>query len=102
MYTYDATMFKETFESEFTYLNGFLRNVGRFAEQPAMRCPLTGRRWTYRDLNGDANQLAHALAADGVGKNDVIMYMLFNSAEFVFCYLASQKIGAISDRKSVV
>ena len=96
MYTYDATMFKETFESEFTYLNGFLRNVGRFAEQPAMRCPLTGRRWTYRDLNGDANQLAHALAADGVGKNDVIMYMLFNSAEFVFCYLASQKIGAIS------
>lgn len=95
-YTYDITMFKEAFESGFTYLNGFLRNVSRFAERPALCCPLTGRRWTYRTLNAAANRLAHALAGDGVGKNDVVMHMLPNSPEFVFCYLASHKLGAIN------
>ena len=28
-YTYDITMFKDTFEHEFTWLNGFMRNVRR-------------------------------------------------------------------------
>ncbi len=95
-FTYDATMFRNVFEHEFTYINGFMRNVSRFAERPAMLCPLTGRRWTYRALNADVNRFAHALQADGIGKNDVVMYMLLNSAEFVFCYLASQKIGAVN------
>lgn len=95
-YTYDTTMFQDVFEHEFTYLNGFLRNVTRFADRPAVFCPLTGRRWTYRALNADANRLAHALQADGVGRGDVVMHMLLNSAEFVFCYLASQKVGAVN------
>ena len=34
-YTYDVTMFRDTFESRFTYLNGFLRNVSRFGDRPA-------------------------------------------------------------------
>ena len=34
--------------------------------------------------------------ADGVGKNDVVMFALLNSPEFVFCYLAAHKIGAIA------
>ena len=89
-------MFRDTFEHEFTWLNGFLRNVGRFAERPALHCPASGRRWTYRALNADANRLAHALTADGVGGNSVIMYMLLNSPEFAFCYLAGHKTGAVS------
>ena len=28
--TYDASTFKDLFENDFTYLNGFLRNVDRF------------------------------------------------------------------------
>ena len=95
-FTYDVAMFRDTFEHEFTWLNGFLRNVGRFAERPALHCPAGGRRWTYRALNADANRLAHALTADGVGGNSVIMYMLLNSPEFAFCYLAGHKTGAIS------
>ena len=35
-YTYDVTMFRETFESDFTYINGFLRNVHRFADKRAL------------------------------------------------------------------
>ena len=95
-YTYDVTMFRETFESRFTYLNGFLRNVSRFADRPAVFDPHSDRRWTYRELNCEVNRLAHALRADGVGKNDVIMFALLNSPEFVFFYLAAHKIGAIA------
>lgn len=32
--TYDSQMFRETFESEFTWLNGFMRNVRRFSDKP--------------------------------------------------------------------
>lgn len=31
--TYDSQMFRETFESEFTWLNGFMRNVRRFSDK---------------------------------------------------------------------
>jgi long-chain acyl-CoA synthetase len=95
-YTYDVTMFKETFEYEFTYMKGFLRNVHRFANRPALTDPLRDRTWTYNELNREVNKLAHALLEDGIGKNNVVMYQLLNSAEFVFCYLAPQKIGAIN------
>ena len=95
-YTYDITMFKTTFEQEFTFLNGFMRNVRRFADRPALTCPTRDQRWTYEALNRDVNRLAHALLADGVGKNAVVMQQLLNCAEFVFCYLAPQKIGAIN------
>ena len=93
-YTYDVTMFRDTFESRFTYLNGFLRNVSRFGDRPAVFDPHSNRRWTYRELNCEVNRLAHALRADGVGKNDVVMFALLNSPEFVFFYLAAHKIGA--------
>ena len=94
--TYDVTMFKNTFESEFTFINGFMRNTHRFANRPALTCPLRDKTWTYAELNKEANKLANALAADGVKKNDVVMYQLYNCAEFVFCYLAPQKLGAIT------
>ncbi|MDO5141518.1 MAG: AMP-binding protein [Eubacteriales bacterium] len=95
-YTYDVSMFRDTFETRFTYLNGFLRNVSRFGARPALHDPLFGRRWTYVQLNAAADRLAHALRADGVGRNDVVMFALRNSPEFVFCYLAAHKIGAIA------
>ena len=95
-YTYNIEMFKETFEHEFTYIKGFMRNVHRYAKRPALTCPLRKRTWTYAELNQDVNQLANALLEDGVAKNDVVMYQLLNSVEFVHCYLAPQKIGAIN------
>ena len=38
-YTYDISMFRDTFETRFTYLNGFLRNVSRFGSRPALYDP---------------------------------------------------------------
>lgn len=94
-HTYDMRMFKETFEYEFTYLNGFLRNVRRFAARPALTCPVRDVTWSYAELNGMCNRLANALLAAGVGKNDVVVYQLNNCTEFIFLYLATKKIGAI-------
>ena len=95
-YSYDVSMFRETFETQYTYLNGFLRNVHRFGNRPALHDPKSGCRWTYKELNAAANRLAHALRAHGVGKNDVVMFALLNSPEFIFFYLAAHKIGAIA------
>ena len=95
-FTYDVTMFKHTFEQEYTYINGFLRNVHRYANRPALTDPFRKKSWTYADLNKDVNKLAHALLADDVQKNEVVMYQLMNSAEFIFCYLAPQKIRAVN------
>ncbi len=95
-FTYDTTMFRDTFENEFTYLNGFLRNTHRYADKTAMTCPLRDKVWTYQELDKACNALAHALKDDGIGKADVVMYQLYNCAEWVFIYLAMQKIGAIN------
>ncbi|MFQ8601744.1 MAG: class I adenylate-forming enzyme family protein [Anaerovoracaceae bacterium] len=95
MRTYDDTMFKDTFEHQYTWLNGFMRNVRRYGDKGALIDPATDRRWNYKQLNADANKLAHALRNDGVGKNDVVMSVLSNCPEFCFAYIGSRKIGAI-------
>ncbi|MCH5298720.1 MAG: AMP-binding protein [Ruminococcus sp.] len=96
-YTYDITMFKETFESEYTWLNGFLRNVARFGNRTAVFDPLSGQKWTYTELNRDCNKFANAMKASGIKKSDIVFNQLYNSPYFVFCYVAPQKLGAISN-----
>ena len=95
--TYDSQMFRETFESEFTWLNGFMRNVRRFSDKPAAIDPQSGRTWSYKELNADANRFANAMKKDGVKKNDIVFMQLYNSPQFLFGYIAPQKIGAISN-----
>lgn len=93
--TYNDKMFRETFEREYTWLNGFMRNVQRYGSRTAIIDPQTERQWTYRQFNVEANKLAHALRQDGVGKNDVVMSVLRNCPEFCFNYVGPRKIGAI-------
>ncbi|MBD5608015.1 MAG: AMP-binding protein [Desulfovibrio sp.] len=95
-FTYDIDNFRLSFEHEMTWLNGFLRNTTRYGKKNAMVYSNTGQSWTYAELNRDANKLANAFLDDGIKKNDVIMHMLFNSPEFIFCYLAGHKTGAIN------
>lgn len=92
---YDVESYKEMFEYDFTYLNGFLRNVRRYAARPALTCPLRETTWNYAELNAVCNRVANALLAAGVAKGDVVVYQLYNCAEFVFLYIALKKIGAI-------
>ena len=96
-YTYDHRMFQETFESEFTWLNGFMRNVRRFGYRPAVISPAENKQWTYEELNADCNRFANKMKADGVKKSDVVMFQLFNCPQFLFSYIAPQKLGAIGN-----
>ncbi len=95
-YTYDIKMFKDTFEHEFTWLNGFMRNVRRFGYKTALIDPQKEQTWTYEQLNREANKFANAMKSKGVGKNDTVLYLLPNSPQFVLSYIAPQKIGAIN------
>lgn len=95
MRTYNDQMFIDTFEHQYTWLNGFMRNVARYADRPAILDPATGRSWNYEELNKETNRLAHALRGDGVGKNDVVMTALTNSPEFAFTYVGPRKVGGI-------
>lgn len=93
--TYDCTMFKETFEREYTWLNGFMRNVRRFGYKPAVIDPVAKKQWTYEEFNADCNKLANALKQSGVSKNDIVFVQLYNCLPFLHFYVAAQKIGAI-------
>ncbi len=93
--TYNADMFIQTFESEFTWLNGFMRNVRRFGKRNAAVEATTGRVWSYAQLNADANKLANMLKKSGLVKNDIVFAQLFNSPHFLYTHIASLKIGAI-------
>jgi acyl-coenzyme A synthetase/AMP-(fatty) acid ligase len=95
MRTYDDTMFIDTFEHEYTWLNGFMRNVARFSKKDALIDPETQRKWNYKSLNEESNRLANALQTMGIGKDDVVMAALRNCPEFAFSYIGSRKIGAI-------
>lgn len=95
-YTYDAQRFAEVFEANFTWLNGFMRNVRRFGEKTALIDPATGESWSYGQLNAQCCRLANALGSRGVGKGDIVLYQLLNSPQFAFCYIAPQKLGAVN------
>jgi acyl-CoA synthetase (AMP-forming)/AMP-acid ligase II len=93
-YRYDAGAFRQVFEHHFTYLAGVERNSHRFATRHALHDPATQRRWTYAELWQDAGRLTAGLAAQGVAAGDVVVFALYNGAEFALLWLAAQRLGA--------
>lgn len=87
--------FKTIFESRYTWIEGFMRNVRRYATRQAMICHETSTIWTYADLNRDVNRLCNALAKDGFKKGDVIMMQLLNCPEFAFAYVTAHKMHGV-------
>ncbi|MBF6272183.1 MULTISPECIES: class I adenylate-forming enzyme family protein [Nocardia] len=92
---YDAHAYRQYFEHDFTYLNGFRRNVHRYAQHPAIEDPATGTTVTYAELGDRVDRLATGLADAGVETGDVVAYQLFNGVEFAELYLATQAAGAV-------
>lgn len=93
--TYDAAAYRDYIENHFTYINGFRRNLGRYAGRVAMEDPATGRSWTYGQLGAAVDRVAAGLAELGVQRGDVVAYQLFNGPEFAILYLATQIAGAV-------
>ncbi len=89
-------MFKHSFESEYTWLNGFMRNVRRFGNRQALFDPATNSSWSYCELNATANKFANAILRAGAKKGQAVMFQLQNCPEFVFAYLACHKTGTVS------
>ena len=52
------------------------------------------RRVTYRQLNEQANRLAHWATSTGVGRGDVVALLMLNRPEFVGSWGGFAKIGA--------
>lgn len=55
----------------------------------------SGKTWTYGVLAGRVNRLANALSANGIKPGDRILIHLPNTPEFIECWLASLRIGAV-------
>ncbi len=87
--------FKEIFESRYTWIEGFMRNVRRLSGKQAMVDPESGRKWTYSEVNKEVNRLCNALKKDGVAKGDVVMLQMLNCPEFVFAYVACHKMQCV-------
>ena len=88
--------FREIFESRYTWLEGFMRNVRRYSGKLAMIDSDKNQTWTYEVLNHDVNRLANTLIDDGFKKGDIVMMHLLNCPEFVFGYIASQKTQCVN------
>ena len=54
-----------------------------------------GETWTYAALNSEVNRLANGLLALGVAKGDRVAVLGRNCVEYVVCYFALAKLGAI-------
>lgn len=87
--------FKNIFESRYTWIEGFMRNVRRYGRKPAMILPEKEKTWTYTELNADTNRLCNALVNDGLQKGDVVMLQMLNCPEFAFAYVACHKIHGV-------
>ncbi|WP_326799894.1 amino acid adenylation domain-containing protein [Streptomyces sp. NBC_01808] len=70
----------------------FVRQVRRTPDATAVVAD--GTTVTYRELNARANRLAHALAARGVGPEEVVALVLPRTPELVVAVLGVLKAGA--------
>ncbi len=74
--------------------------VHEFLERSALTQPAktalvcAGQRWTYGDLDADANRLAHALIKGGVQRGDRVGVFGANTREFVVAIFGILKAGA--------
>ncbi len=89
-------MFKNSFEAEYTWYNGFMRNVHRFGNRQALFDPSTGNSWSYTELDKVANKFSNAILSKGIKKGQVVMFQLQNCPEFVFSYIACHKTGTVA------
>ena len=65
-------------------------------DQQAMIYINDGRTWTFAEMDADANRVAQALAADGVGPHDHIAYLDKNAPEYFLYLYGGAKLNAVS------
>lgn len=53
------------------------------------------RRWTYADLDAEADRVAAGLRGLGIGRGDRVVVQLPNCAEFLLVWFGLQRLGAV-------
>ncbi|MFD3823260.1 amino acid adenylation domain-containing protein, partial [Streptomyces sp. NPDC058625] len=71
----------------------FERQAGRAPDAPALL--FQDERWTYRQVNERANQVAHRLRSLGVGRGDQVAILTERCAEMIPALLGILKAGAV-------
>jgi len=70
------------------------KSVERYADRPVLAAD--GRRITYGQLNDAVEVTTRRLARLGMKKGDKVALMLPNIPEFVYCYFAIVRAGAVA------
>src|ERR1700761_4641225 len=65
------------------------------ADQPFLSWQDGGTPQTFSQINTTVNRLAHGLSRFGINKGDMVGILLPNCVEFVHCWFALAKLGAI-------
>ncbi|GAB2887233.1 AMP-binding protein [Nocardioides pacificus] len=80
---------------EETIGDSFARTVASHGEREALVEMVTGRRWTWTELDRDVDALARGLMAAGIEAGDRVGIWAPNCAEWTIVQVATAKIGAI-------
>jgi fatty-acyl-CoA synthase len=70
--------------------------AARYRDREAVFCSMTGRRFSFREVNERMDRLANALISQGVKKGDHCAFQCRNRAEAGEIYGALTKIGAVA------
>ena len=73
----------------------FERTFAAHGEHEALIEVVTGRRWTYTELDNEVNRLARGLIGAGLGIGERIGVWAPNCAEWTIAQYATAKVGAI-------
>jgi O-succinylbenzoic acid--CoA ligase len=71
----------------------FAASLAAHGDADAVVCD--GRRWSYAQTGVEAARIAAGLAARGVVRGQRVLLLVGNRPEFVFVFLALQRLGAI-------
>lgn len=80
--------------SRLTIASMVMRTVERHPGREALVAD--GKRWTYEAWNARINQVAHALAAQGIRPYDRVLIFLHSGEAGTTTFFACQKLGAIA------
>ncbi|KAL5359947.1 hypothetical protein BJX96DRAFT_164798 [Aspergillus floccosus] len=67
----------------------------QYGDYECLVFPWTGARWTYADLDDEANRVARGLLASGIKKGDRIGIMAGNCEQYISVFFAAARVGAI-------
>ncbi|HEY0761386.1 MAG TPA: long-chain-fatty-acid--CoA ligase [Pyrinomonadaceae bacterium] len=72
------------------------QRVDAAPDKPFLFSEADNRQFTYKQFEVAVGRTARMLAAEGVGKGDVVSLLMPNSVEYVIAYFACWQIGALA------